>query len=95
MADDTYTTKIQERDGGDTLAVASGGKIQVETGGSITPDSGTSPSVAALTDNSGGTSGGNVIASVTDAASAANGIATLAAKVNAMRAALAALGIVV
>lgn len=37
-----------------------------------------------LTDNSGGTSGGNTIAAVTDVATAANAIATLAAKLNAL-----------
>lgn len=43
-----------------------------------------------LTDNSGGTSGGATIAVVTDNASAANAIATLAAKVNALEAKLSA-----
>lgn len=38
--------------------------------------------VVNLTDSSGGTSGGNTIAAVTDVATAANAIATLAAKVN-------------
>lgn len=41
-------------------------------------------SVAVVTDNSGGTSGGNTIAAVTDVATAANAIATLAAKLNAV-----------
>lgn len=49
---------------------------------------------AALADDSGGTSGGNTIAVVTDNASAANAIATLAAKVNAIRAALVTLGLI-
>lgn len=47
--------------------------------------------VAALTDNSGGASGGNTIAVVTDNASAANAIATLAAKVNALNVLVTAL----
>ena len=34
-ADVTYITKIQQRNGGDMLAVASGGSINVETGGQI------------------------------------------------------------
>lgn len=46
--------------------------------------------VASLTDNSGGTSGGDTIAVVTDIASAANAIATLAAKVNSLLATLRA-----
>jgi hypothetical protein len=49
--------------------------------------------VAALTDSSGGTGGGNTIAVVTDNASAANAIATLAAKLNATLAALKAAGV--
>lgn len=44
--------------------------------------------IAALTDSSTGTSGGNTIGAVSDVATAANAIATLAAKVNAILAAL-------
>lgn len=44
----------------------------------------------ALTDSSGGTSGGATIAAVTDVATAANAIATLAAKYNALEAKLSA-----
>lgn len=44
----------------------------------------------ALTDSSGGTSGGATIAAVTDTATAANAIATLAAKYNALEAKLSA-----
>lgn len=40
--------------------------------------------LVALTDSSTGTSGGNTIAAVTDVATAANAIATLAAKLNAV-----------
>lgn len=86
MTDTTYVPKISFRDGGDTLHVATGGKIE--------PEGGTVPTVAALTDSSGGTSGGNTVAAVTDAATAANAVATLTAKVNALRAALAAVGII-
>lgn len=50
-------------------------------------------SVPNLTDNSGGTSGGNTIAAVTDNATAANAVATLAAKVNALQTALRNAGI--
>jgi hypothetical protein len=45
-------------------------------------------SVTALTDNSTGTSGGNTIGAVSDVATTANAIATLAAKINAIIAAL-------
>lgn len=34
-ADPTYNTKIQLRDGGDTMAVASGGVLDVESGGAL------------------------------------------------------------
>lgn len=36
VADVTYSTKIQMRDGGDKLAVASGGTLDIETGGALT-----------------------------------------------------------
>jgi outer membrane murein-binding lipoprotein Lpp len=48
--------------------------------------------VAALTNSSGGTSGGNTIAAVTDVPTAANAVATLAVKVNALIASLKAAG---
>ncbi|QGF20264.1 hypothetical protein SEA_SIXAMA_85 [Gordonia phage Sixama] len=46
--------------------------------------------VGALTDSSGGTSGGATVPAVTDTATAANAIATLTAKVNALEAVLSA-----
>ncbi|QKY78380.1 hypothetical protein SEA_BARSTEN_25 [Gordonia Phage Barsten] len=46
--------------------------------------------VGALTDSSGGTSGGATVPAVTDTATAANAIATLTAKVNALEAILSA-----
>lgn len=36
MADATYQPKVYKKDGGDTLVVASGGEIVVESGGAIT-----------------------------------------------------------
>ena len=38
MADSTYTTKVYMAQGGDTQVVASGGEINVESGGKITND---------------------------------------------------------
>src|SRR3990167_10537180 len=35
MVDTTYQPKVYRKDGGDTQVVASGGKIEVETGGDI------------------------------------------------------------
>ncbi len=39
MSDSSYQPKCYRKDGGDTLVVASGGKIEIEAGGSITGDS--------------------------------------------------------
>lgn len=56
MADPTYVTKVYETDGGNTLVVASGGKIKIETGGQIVPNSGTQASaIASPTSDSVGT----------------------------------------
>lgn len=49
--------------------------------------------VVPLTDNSTGASGGNTIAAVTDVASAANAVATLSAKVDAILVSLKAAGL--
>ena len=38
MADATYQPKVYKKDDGDTLVVASGGEIDVESGGKITAD---------------------------------------------------------
>ena len=38
MSDGTYQTKVYERQGGDAVVVASGGKVVVETGGAIVGD---------------------------------------------------------
>lgn len=49
-------------------------------------------SLVNLTNNSGGTSGGNTVAAVSDVATAANAIATLTVKLNAVIDALQELG---
>jgi len=41
MADATYSPKVYRASGGDSLVVASGGTIKVETGGKLVPNSGT------------------------------------------------------
>lgn len=38
MADATYEPKVYREQGGDTFVVASGGEINVESGGTITDD---------------------------------------------------------
>lgn len=62
------------------------GYIQITPDPTIVSEGSPTPAAAvvALTDSSTGTSGGNTIAAVTDVATAANGIATLAAKLNAL-----------
>jgi hypothetical protein len=47
MADATYTPKTYEKAGGDTIVIASGGSVDVESGGKITADG---TQAAALTD---------------------------------------------
>lgn len=76
---------------GDGQNIAFGATTGTEIGGagSLLALYGSTPVAQAsragqLTDNSGGTSGGNTVAAVTDNASAANAIATLLAKINAL-----------
>lgn len=53
-------------------------------GGYISISPTVATSVVVLTDSSTGTSGGNTVAAITDTATAANAVATLAAKLNAL-----------
>lgn len=54
MADGTFQPKVYHKLGGDSLVVASGGTIQVETGGKVVPNSGTQASnIAAIATASG------------------------------------------
>ncbi len=55
MADATYTPKVYIPQGADTLVVASGGKIKVETGAAIVPNSGTQASAVVSIGTSSGT----------------------------------------
>jgi hypothetical protein len=64
-------TKVAREQGGDILVVKSGGKVKIETGGQIVPNSGTQAATiadaAALTENTaaiGGTNDGNLPALV-------------------------------
>jgi len=47
MADATYGTKVYMKQGGDSMIVASGGAVKIETGGAIVPNSGTQASTIA------------------------------------------------
>lgn len=49
MADATYTPLVYRKQGGATFVVASGGNIDVESGGSITADGTQASAVAAIT----------------------------------------------
>lgn len=72
------------------LDAQTAGYVEITPNPAIASES--APTVAAavvvLTDNSTGVSGGNTIAAVSDVATAANAIATLAAKLNAVIAAV-------
>lgn len=89
--DTTVQTKNYEVQGGDKWVVS--GELDIESGGKITAAGTQAVHAAALTDNSSGTSGGDTIAAVTDVATAADAIATLAAKLNAIIAAVEGVGI--
>lgn len=96
MADATYEPKVYRKQGGDELVVASGGAINVESGGAIQADGTQASAIANLTDNSGGTADdtiADVEATYTEA-TLANNFADLAAKVNAILAALRGAGII-
>lgn len=93
MADGSYIAKVYRAQGGDTLVVASGGAIKIETGGKIVPNSGTQATVvAAITAADAATQGG------TYAQADVQTIATLAtankAAINAILAALKGAGII-
>lgn len=47
MADNTYSPLVYMQQGGDIQVIASGGKVKVETGGQIVPNSGTQASTIA------------------------------------------------
>jgi hypothetical protein len=92
MADATYQPKIYRKQGGNELVVASGGKIVLETGGAIVPNSGTqATAIASLTDSTTGTASDTLDDTT---AGQKDDIASLAAKINAILAALRGAGII-
>lgn len=97
MADATYQPKVYMQQGGNVQVVASGGKIKVETGGQIVPDSGTQASaITNLTDSTTGTAD-NTVADVGAAFSQAtlnNNFADIIAKVNGILNAIRGAGII-
>lgn len=47
MADLSYGVKVYVAQGGDQMVVANGGKLKIETGGAIVPNSGTKAATVA------------------------------------------------
>ncbi len=98
MADTTYAPKIYMPGGpagGDQLVVASGGVINVETGGVIQANGTQASAITALTDSTTGT-GDNTVVDVGAAFNQAtlnNNFADLIAKINALIAAVKGAGI--
>ena len=95
MADGSYTPKVYRPQGGEKLVVANGGEIKVETGGKITNNGTQASAIVALTDSTTGTAD-NTLADVGAAFNQAtlnNNFADLAAKVNALIAAVKGAGI--
>lgn len=96
----SQNTKIQTEQGGATLVVQSGGSIKIESGGTITNAGTQASAIAALTDNSAGTANDTIQALAdgttyaNDVAAIRNNFADLAAKVNAITAALRGAGII-
>lgn len=96
MADATYSPAVYRKQEGDELVVASGGAINVESGGAIQAAGTQASAIADLTDNSGGTADGTIadVEAIYTEATLANNFADLAAKVNAILAALRGAGII-
>lgn len=95
----SYNTKVYHEQGGDALVVASGGSIRVESGGTITAAGTQASAITDLTDSTGGTANSTLAAvGVTNtgdrSADINNNFADLAAKVNAILAALRGAGII-
>lgn len=49
MADPTYSPLVYSKQGGDELVVASGGEVNVESGGKITADGTQASNIASIT----------------------------------------------
>ena len=89
----SYQPKTYRAQGGNLFVVASGGEIQFLTGGKVVPNSGTqAAAIVSLTDSTTGTAG-NTVDDAT--ASVKDDIASLAAKINGILAALRGAGIIV
>ncbi|WP_431861385.1 hypothetical protein [Azospirillum sp.] len=99
MADGTYQTKVYDKLGGDQMVVASGGSINIETGGKILANGTQASAIVSLTDSTGGTANDTLAAVGATNGGDVSGVinsnfADLGAKVNAILAALRGAGIV-
>jgi hypothetical protein len=92
MPEASYAPKVYMKQGGDELVVASGGKVNIESGGIIADDGVQASAIVSLTDSTGGTAGDTVNDTTS---SVKDDIASLAAKINAILAALRGAGIIV
>ncbi len=101
MADATVQPKVYHKQGGDVLVVASGGEINVESGGKLTAAGTQASAIASLTDSTGGTANDTLVDLASGGTWAAgvetkveDNFADLAAKINAILAALRGAGII-
>jgi len=96
MPDVTYQPKVYRKQGGDELVVASGGVLNIETGGVFKANGTQAAAVASLTDNSGGTANDTVedVPAAYNEAALANNFADLTAKINAILSALRGAGVI-
>lgn len=91
MPDTTYQPKVYLADGGDRIVVASGGVLDVESGGIVKAAGTQATAIASLTDSTTGTPGDTLDDTT---AGQKDDIASLAAKINAILAALRGAGII-
>jgi len=99
MADTSYNSLVYHEQGGASLVVSSGGSINIESGGTITAAGTQASAIVSLTDSTGGTANDTMVAigatnSGDVSANINNNFADLAAKVNAILAALRGAGII-
>lgn len=95
MADATYTPKVYRKQGGDTMVVASGGVIDVETGGVVKANGTQAAAIADLT-HAVGTADGTVddVGAAFNQATLNNNFREITDTLDAIQAALRGAGII-
>jgi len=88
----SYQPKTYRKQGGNVLVIESGGEIEVKTGGKVTAAGTQAAAIVSLTDSTTGTAGNTVDDTTT---SVKDDIASLAAKINGILAALRGVGVIV